>query len=419
MDQPLDYSPGKITLTLLASQAFSSASIILLLTVASIEAVRLGGGDEKWTGIPSTLMLVAQALAAFVMGRLMDRIGRRAGLSLGHAFMLTGAVVAGFGALMGAMAVFLAGIFVLGLASGTLDLGRYAAADANPPERRSRSISLIVLGGTVGSLTGPSLIALARLLAGQVGIPERVGVWPLIAVFATLGAASLMLFLRPDPAQIVRRWSAAEAQLAVSPAAARSFWEILRNPRARLAVGGLVFGQLAMVTVMTITPVHIISHQHGLEDVSLVLMGHTLGMFGFSFFTGWLADRSGRAAVILVGGLLLGAACVLAPFQTGIPWLAASLFVLGLGWNFSFVASSSLLDETLQADEKGVGRGTADALVKVASGAGSLGSGLVFAASGFAFTSWLTVMVAMLPAVLAFFLGMMRRPVPAAESALD
>jgi MFS family permease len=180
-----------------------------------------------------------------------------------------------------------------------------------------------------------------------------------------------------------------------------------------------VFSQLAMVTVMIITPVHMNGHNQSLGDISWVLMAHTIGMTGFSFATGWLTDRAGRPIVILLGGVVLSAACIIAPLQTNLPWLAFSLFLLGLGWNFCMVASSSLLDDTLSLAEKGVGQGTADALVKIASGVASLGSGVIFAAQGFAFTSWLTIMFAVLPAVLAFFLGVMRRPPSLSQPAAD
>ena len=167
-----------------------------------------------------------------------------------------------------------------------------------------------------------------------------------------------------------------------------------------------------MVAVMVITPVHMTSHEHPLSDVSWVFMGHTLGMFGFSIATGWLVDRVGRVPMILIGGVLSTIACVIAPLSLETFWLAVSLFLLGLGWNFTYVASSTLLDENLSVAEKGRGRGTADAMVKVASGVGSLSSGLLFAATSFQLTSWLTIIVAVLPVALAgFALARMRQTI--------
>jgi predicted MFS family arabinose efflux permease len=70
------------------------------------------------------------------------------------------------------------------------------------------------------------------------------------------------------------------------------------------------------------------------------------------------------------------------PLVVGVPWLAAALFLLGLGWNFCFVAGSSLLTDSIAAGDKGRVQGAAEVIVALSSGAGSLGSGPVFAGGG-------------------------------------
>ena len=110
-------------------------------------------------------------------------------------------------------------------------------------------------------------------------------------------------------------------------------------------------------------------------------------------------------------------ACATAPLSVEVPGLAITLFLLGLGWNFGFVAGSALLDDVLRTSEKGRYQGSVDTLVKLASGAGSLGSGLLFASAGFALTSWGTILAAIFPALLLLMLGTMSQPEPLAETA--
>jgi MFS family permease len=363
-------------------------------------------------------VLVGEALIAFPAARLMDWLGRRMGLSMGHLFGLVGAAITGWSILVGSIPGFLIGMVVLGFARGALDLGRYAAADASPPDQRARAISLVVLGGTVGSIFGPSLVTFAGLMAIQLGVPEPLGIWLLMGVFFVAAALILTIFLRPDPREIARQIAVEHSTQPVDTFIARKMWALLADPRIQLAIGGLVFSQLSMITVMVITPVFMVDH-HGKGAVSLVLMAHTLGMFGFSFLTGWLTDRFGRPAIILVGGLISTLACLLAPFLDTVPWLGLTLFLLGLGWNLSFVASSSLLDESLNPAEKGRGRGLADTLVKVSSGVGSLGSGLLFAATSYALTSWLTIVIALVPALLAVWFSLRRPPTLQEPAAAD
>src|SRR6185369_8030551 len=78
-------------------------------------------------------------------------------------------------------------------------------------------------------------------------------------------------------------------------------------PRARLAyaIGSMLFGQIAMVFLMAVTPVHMHQHNHSTGSISLVLTVHFLGMYGLSVLGGWLADRLGRIRTISLGCSLL------------------------------------------------------------------------------------------------------------------
>jgi MFS family permease len=410
------YSPSKIVGTLLAAQSLFSAAMIMTFTVASIQVVDLAGGRAAWTGVPSTVGLVAAALMSYPIGWLMDAAGRRPGLALGFVLGVVGSAVAVWALIAGSLAGFLVGVAVLGLQRGSIELGRYAAADASPPEGRGRAISLVVLGGTVGSVAGPSLIALAASVTARLGLTPDSGPWLLGGVLSAVGLLLIVALLRPDPRDIARHLAANGPQPSADLPPARTLGAAFRDPRVKLAVGAMVFSQLAMVIVMTVTPIHMRGHQHAIGAISLVIMAHTLGMFGFSFVAGWLADKIGRSKVILAGGLITVAACVIAPFSTAVPWLAAALFLLGLGWSLCFVAGSALLDDALQPHEKGRLQGSVDAMVKVSSGAGSLGSGVMFAAAGYAWTSWVTLLAAVVPVILVAALSVARPATPVGET---
>ena len=81
--------------------------------------------------------------------------------------------------------------------------------------------------------------------------------------------------------------------------------------------------------------------------------------------------------------------------------LAVALFVLGLGWNLCFVGGSTLLADQLTPRERARTQGFNDLLVGLASAAGSLGSGLVFAALGYNVMAWTGAALALVPLVLA------------------
>jgi MFS family permease len=401
----LEKSSRKITATLVATQSLFSASFIMVFTVGSIIAVELAGGNSQWTGVPSTLVLVGAAVIAYPIGRFMDRAGRRPGLTIGYVFGILGTVVAGLAVINASLLIFLFGVLLIGLAKGVNDLGRYAAAEANVADKRARAISLIVLAGTVGSITGPGMIKWTGSLVERAGLPELSGPWFLAAVLLALSLLLVNFFLRPDPQQIARQLIAQEPISDRLSQAGRSFQEIIfSDHRAKIAVSAMVFGQLTMVWVMTITPVHMHGHHHDVADVSWVIMAHTMGMFGLSFLVGWLVDRVGRIKMITAGGVILIVSCILAPLSIEVFWLMLALFLLGLGWNCCFVAGSTLLADVLRPYEKGKIQGLADVVVNVASGVGSLGGGLVFAAIGYTTMNWIGLIVALIPLLLVLLL---------------
>ena len=110
----LEKTGRKITQTLLAGQSLFSASSIISFTVSSIIVVELAGDNNQWAGVPATLSLVGAAMVAYPMGRLMDRFGRRPGLSLGYLFGIVGALVAGWAVINQSLPQFLLGSLFFG-----------------------------------------------------------------------------------------------------------------------------------------------------------------------------------------------------------------------------------------------------------------------------------------------------------------
>jgi MFS family permease len=186
------------------------------------------------------------------------------------------------------------------------------------------------------------------------------------------------------------------------------------DPLVRAALVSMGLAQAVMVMVMNITPVHMTHFNHGLADISFVISMHILGMYGLSIVTGWIGDRWGRAPTIVIGSLMLIAACVLAPTNPQTLPLAASLFLLGLGWNFCFVAGSALLTDRLAVNEQPRIQGSADLVVGMASVIGSLSSGELLASAGYGAANAIGIGVSLIVLVVAVIsLRRSALPVPA------
>jgi MFS family permease len=290
---------------------------------------------------------------------------------------------------------FLFGVLLMGMAQSAMQLGRFVAAEVHAAADRGRAISRVVVGATVGAVFGPLAVGPAGTAAARAGLDPLAGPYAVSAVLFVLIAVLLGLFLRPDPRELGRRVeSAASPGPAVEP---RALARIFRDPLAALAVATMVCGQLVMVMLMVITSVHMAHHHHPLSSIAAVISSHVFGMFAFSVVSGRLTDALGRVRVIAIGAALLLAACATAPLSLRVVPLAASLMLLGLGWNLCYVAGTTLLADRLTAGERGRAQGLNDFLIGAVSAAGSVLSGAVFASAGY---TWMAACGGVVSAIL-------------------
>jgi MFS family permease len=391
---------------LFAVAALGSTGYISAVTVGTLVAAELSGGAALG-GLPTTTTTIGTATAASLIALIMLRWGRRLGLLLGLAVGVLGGGVVLVSVIAASIPLLLIGSALTGFANAAGNLGRYIAADMAAPERRASAIGLVVWGTTVGAVIGPNLTAPAGAVAVSLGLPELAGPYGLTVLFIGLAWVVAALLLRPEPYALADPSALPtldqHGQVPSLPA-------ILARPSVATALVTLVAAQVVMVLIMTMTPLHLIDHGHGLGTVGLVLSAHTFGMFGLSPITGRLTDRFGSPLVIAAGliGLALAALlAALAPPDGGL-LLTFALFLLGYGWNLCFVAASSLVSHGLSLAERTRVQGIADALTWGTAAFASLSSGLVVAAASYTVLGFVGVALTVIPAA---FLAIQRRRV--------
>ena len=371
----------RITATLFISQSLFSGSMILSFTLLPIISAHLSGTDRA-AGVPPTMMMLGRAVAAYPMGWLMDRTGRRLGLSLGYLFAAAGSVLSVLSISMWESFPWLcASVLLIGMGRGVSEQARFVAAEVYHPVKRAGVIGLIVFAGTIGAVGGPLLVSPSTWLAAYFGLHPHSGPYLVSVVLTALAFMLIVCLLYPDPMKVGRAL-AQDLNGVEEKNTGRKLWQIFIDRTVRLGVAAMIIGQFVMTLIMVITPLHMSYHAHEATAISWVIMAHTLGMYGLSSLTSRLSDRFGQVKIVVAGALILSISTVLTPISNEVSMLAFSLFLLGLGWNFCFIAGSTLFFSDLLPFERGRAQGAGEMMVALAAGIGSLGTGAVFAEAG-------------------------------------
>jgi MFS family permease len=386
----------RILWSLVAGVGLGSTGYIAAVTVATIVAGDLAG-TSAWAGVPGAAVVLGSAAGSTLLSGLMVRRGRRTGLTLGYVIGAGGALLAALAVVVRSFPLLLMATVLMGFANSSNQLSRYTAADMFSPTRRASAIGIVVWGATVGAIIGPNLVSFADDAATSIGLPALSGAYLILVLF--VGAAAALSFgtLRPDPYILADGSSRRGPGTQPAPA---SVGELFRRPTVAAAVVALVVGQVVMVLIMTMTPLHMTEHGHDLGAVGLVISAHTVGMYALSPVSGRLTDRFGSLPVIFLGLATLAVAAAMAaaaPAEGGV-LLFLALFLLGYGWNLGFVAGSALLASGLELHERTRLEGVTDSLIWGSAAAASLTSGIVMAAGSFAALGLLGLALVAIPA---------------------
>ncbi|TYC04399.1 MFS transporter [Micromonospora sp. WP24] len=417
---------------LFGTQIVGGIGVTIGISVGALLAARVAG--TALAGVAQSASVVGGALLAVPVTRIMNGHGRRPGLAVAYLVGAVGAVLVVLATVTGFVPLLFLGMLFFGGGTAANLQARYTAVDLAEPARRGRQLSLIVWATTIGAVAAPNFADLADHATTGWGLPPLAGPFAFSAVAFVLAAGVLLALLRPDPLLTARRLASstapeltsASAEAASAPAGTasapagtarrgagmRAAWRVVRGlSAARLGIVAVAVGHTVMVAVMSMTPVRL-GESHGDADVlrvvGIVLSLHIAGMYALSPVVGWLTDRLGRRAVILVGIALLLAACAVAGTAGHhTPRLSIGLVLLGLGWSGTMVAGSTLLSESVPAAVRPSVQGFSDLTMGLAGAVAAAVSGFVMRAAGYPVLTLLAA-VATVPLV-----ALALRPVPA------
>lgn len=382
-------------LVLSAAQVISGIGVAVGLALSALVVARMSG-SEAIGGLAGTAAVLGAALFAIPVARISSRSGRRHGLTLAYGVAALGALLATVAIGAGSWPLMLFGLVLFGGGSAGNLAARYSAADLSPPGTAARHLSLVIWATTIGSVAGPNLAEPAGRVAAELGLDGNAGAFTLSTITFFAAAVIITAALRPDPLLLARSLADGKPGDAPSggPKAAarkgtvRTGLQALRESRnARRAIGAIAVSHTAMVSVMSMTPIHLDHGGASVSVIGVVFSLHIAGMYVLSPVVGWLADRVGRMPVLIAGMAQLLAAAVLAGAagEHGVAQIAVGLTLLGTGWSCGLVAGSALLTESAPVERRPALQGLSDLLMNVCGASGTVAAGVVVGALSYGF----------------------------------
>lgn len=368
---------------LVAGQILGGLGMGATIAIGAVLATEIAG-SEAWAGAAATMSTLGAAGAAIPLARLAQRLGRRPALAAGAFLAAIGTLVTLVAAVLVSLPLVLVGFALLGVGAAVNLQSRFAATDVANPARRGRDLSIVVWSTTIGAIVGPNLFGPGVFVAEWLQLPPLTGSF-VIALAAQLAATTTYLWgLRPDPLLLSRTLPSIQPPTPVTgPGAIRA------RPTLLFAIGTIAISHAVMVSVMSMTAVHLVHQGATLTVVGFTISLHVAGMFALSPVFGWASDRFGRVRIILAGQVIFAAAlATVALGEQSTTAVTVGLVLLGLGWSASTVSGSAFVADLVTGPARTRIQGRTDLAMNVSGAGGGALAGLVLALIGYDGLAW-------------------------------
>jgi len=315
---------------LLLSVAFSSTGFIAAVTI-TVLAAREVSSNPYLIGFPNAVGVAGAVIGTQMFDKMSQKYSKNKALSNTFLIGSLGGLVQISSLLIDSFILLLVGAFILGIGQSAALQTRYVASFVASESFKATALSLAVWFSVFGSIFGPRLVGeYSAVFENWLGSDLIVGYF--IATFGMfLAGLSVLLFSQKDSA--LNKKLVIEKSLKLSEL----------DSTARLLTKILVLNHFVMVLIMSATPLHVKDIGETIKLVGTIISYHTLGMFLLSPILGKLVDKYGSKLFAVIGSLILILSCVVSLFNTNILFLKIGLYLLGLGWNFTYIAISSAI----------------------------------------------------------------------------
>lgn len=384
-------------LIIMISQTLGGLGLAAGITVGALIAQELMGTDNV-AGLPSAIFTLGSSLAAFMVGQITQKKGRRQGLSTGFLLGGLGAVGVIIATSVENIVLLFIFLFIYGFGTATNLQARYAGSDLAEPEERSKAISSAMVATTFGAVLGPNLSEVMSQVATQIGLPPLTGSFILSAVAYLSSGIVIFIFLRPDPYQVAKTFDTDSNKQNID--------KISNYSKKNIMIGAtiMIVTQLIMVAIMTMTPIHMKAHGHELNQVGIVIGIHIGSMYLPSLVTGRLVSKIGAYRMGILSGITLLFSAILAVFSppSSLSLLIISLSLLGIGWNFGLIGGTTIIVDSTTINNRAKTQGSVDVFIALAGSFGGAISGVIVGSFSYGTLGLLGAVISILLSVYVY-----------------
>ena len=323
----------KKILGLLLSVGFSSIGFIAAITV-TVLAAREVSSNQLFLGFPNAVGVGGAFLGTQMFYKISKKYSRLAALSLTFFVGALGSIVLFYSLIIDSFTLLMFGALVLGFGQSATLQSRYAASFVASKKFKATALSLAVWFSVFGSVFGPRLVSLYSDYFDELFNSELI-VGYIVAMVGMLFASASVLTFTSSNSPL--------RQPAETGEAIEKITETKKDGNILTLL--LVLNHFTMVVIMSATPLHVQDIGETVELVGVIISYHTLGMFLLSPVLGSYVDKYGYKNFTYIGTGILFISC-LTTFINSDPFsLKIGLYLLGLGWNFNYVAISSAISK--------------------------------------------------------------------------
>lgn len=346
---------------LFTAQLFGMGAYIMMLFIAALAGLLLAPQKALAT-LPAGTLIIGSALAAYPSASLMKKLGRKAGSQIAIIIAFIGTLISAFALTQSAFWLFCFACLLIGINTAFVQQYRFAIIESVSTKQQATAVSLLVFANAFSALFGTSLAQLGKSLMSTVFLGSTLLVSASL-IFSMIGLCC---------------YQTCETDHDHAEQAANIN---THNILPAIAIGTLSYFIMTWVMFAMPTSMHTMG-PFTIHQAGFVMQSHLLAMFLPSLITGYLAKKWSNLTVVFLGcgALVISLACNLTGMGFYHYW--CGLVMLGIGWNFTYIAGTTILTQSYAHKDRFKIQGINDLFVFSANGIASLSASFSVLALG-------------------------------------